>query len=195
MKAFKPIIIAFVALAVFGCTSKSEPDQVSQAASNRAPDEKKTQASTRTKDPVSGKIRDVQFSVEQAILKSGTLELRQGSDFFADLSAEIVLFGDNPAGNGFKVPSDGPGLVPHLRLKQKLEDQGVPVSIILKDPALTNRVLQVANSSFYRSGDQYIESVDQAVFLLGHRGIRNVVLASIMRRMLGRAGQCLSPVQ
>ena len=126
MKNFKPIIIALVALAVFGCTSESEPDQVSQAASDRAPDEKKTQASTRTEDPVSGKIRDVQFSVEQAILKSGTLELRQGSDFFADLSAEIVLFDDNPAGNRFKVPSDGPGLVPHLRLKQKLEDQGVP---------------------------------------------------------------------
>ncbi|MBD3642252.1 hypothetical protein NUW46_20220 (plasmid) [Marinobacter sp. MA] len=126
MKNFKPIIIALVALAVFGCTSESEPDQVSQAASDRAPDEKKTQATMRTEDPVSGKIRDVQFSVEQAILKSGTLELRQGSDFFADLSAEIVLFDDNPAGNGFKVPSGGPGLVPHLRLKQKLEDQGVP---------------------------------------------------------------------
>ncbi len=58
------------------------------------------------------------------------------------------------------------------------------VRIILGDPALTDQVLQVANSPYFRHGEQHIESVDQAVFMMGHVGIRNVVSASIMRPML-----------
>ncbi|MDX1635810.1 MAG: HDOD domain-containing protein [Marinobacter sp.] len=58
------------------------------------------------------------------------------------------------------------------------------VKIILGDPALTDQVLQVANSPYFRHGEQHIESVDQAVFLMGHQGIRSVVSASIMRPML-----------
>lgn len=56
--------------------------------------------------------------------------------------------------------------------------------IILGDPSLTQQVLQVANSPFFRVGDQAVVSVDQAVFLLGLDGIRNVASASVMRPML-----------
>ncbi|SET17690.1 MULTISPECIES: HDOD domain-containing protein [Marinobacter] len=56
--------------------------------------------------------------------------------------------------------------------------------IILSDAALTDQVLQVANSPFFKAGDQIVETVDQAVFLLGLDGIRNVVSASVMRPML-----------
>ncbi|MCK7543737.1 HDOD domain-containing protein [Marinobacter bryozoorum] len=56
--------------------------------------------------------------------------------------------------------------------------------IILNDPALTDQVLQVANSPFFKVGDQTVETVDQAVFLLGLDGIRNVASASVMRPML-----------
>lgn len=58
------------------------------------------------------------------------------------------------------------------------------VTIILRDPALTDRVLKAANSPYFRVGSQHIESVDQAVFMMGNEGIRNVVLASIMRPLL-----------
>lgn len=56
--------------------------------------------------------------------------------------------------------------------------------IILRDPALTDQLLSVANSPFFRPGEQSIESVDQAVFLLGMDGIRSVISATVLRPML-----------
>lgn len=56
--------------------------------------------------------------------------------------------------------------------------------IILGDPSLTDQILQVANSPYFRTGDHTIESVDQAVFILGMDGIRNVIAAAVMRPMM-----------
>ncbi|GAA3565372.1 HDOD domain-containing protein [Marinobacter xestospongiae] len=56
--------------------------------------------------------------------------------------------------------------------------------IILDDPALTEHLLQVANSPYFRPSEQTIETVDQAVFVLGLQGIRSVISAAIMRPML-----------
>lgn len=56
--------------------------------------------------------------------------------------------------------------------------------IILGDPAITDQLLQMANSPFFRPGDQTIETVDQAVFVLGLEGIRSVISAAVMRPML-----------
>lgn len=56
--------------------------------------------------------------------------------------------------------------------------------IILGDPSLTDQILQVANSPYFRTGDHTIESVDQAVFVLGMNGIRNVIAAAVMRPMM-----------
>lgn len=56
--------------------------------------------------------------------------------------------------------------------------------IILGDPALTDQILQVANSPYFRTGDHTIESVDQAIFVLGMDGIRNVIAAAVMRPMM-----------
>jgi HD-like signal output (HDOD) protein len=56
--------------------------------------------------------------------------------------------------------------------------------IILSDPALTDQLLHVANSPLFRHGDKPIESVDQAVFMLGMNGIRNVISAAVMRPMM-----------
>ncbi len=56
--------------------------------------------------------------------------------------------------------------------------------IILRDPALTGQILAVANSSYFRPNEQVIESVDQAIFLLGMDGIRSVISATILRPML-----------
>lgn len=56
--------------------------------------------------------------------------------------------------------------------------------IILNDPALTDQLLQIANSPYFRTSEQSIDSVDQAVFVLGMDGIRNVISAAIMRPMM-----------
>lgn len=73
-------------------------------------------------------------------------------------------------------------------LMRALSDQDITrkeiTDIILEDPALTDQLLQVANSPFFRPGDQTIESVDQAVFILGIEGIRSVISAAILRPMM-----------
>lgn len=56
--------------------------------------------------------------------------------------------------------------------------------IILSDPALTDQLLQIANSPYFRPSEQAIESVDQAIFVLGIDGIRNVISAAVMRPMM-----------
>jgi HD-like signal output (HDOD) protein len=45
-------------------------------------------------------------------------------------------------------------------------------------------LLQIANSPYFRTSDHAIESVDQAVFVLGVDGIRNVISAAVMRPMM-----------
>ncbi|MEP1217120.1 MAG: HDOD domain-containing protein [Marinobacter sp.] len=69
-------------------------------------------------------------------------------------------------------------------LSDEQSDRHRLTEIILNDPALTDQLLQIANSPYFRPGDQSIDSVDQAVFLLGLDGIRNVISAAIMRPMM-----------
>ncbi|NMT62018.1 HDOD domain-containing protein [Marinobacter orientalis] len=69
-------------------------------------------------------------------------------------------------------------------LSDDTSDRNHLTEIILNDPALTEQLLQIANSPYFRPGDQSIDSVDQAVFVLGLDGIRNVISASIMRPMM-----------
>ncbi len=74
------------------------------------------------------------------------------------------------------------------RLLRALSDENIDRSklskIILSDPALTDQLLQVVNSPFFRAGEQTIESVDQAIFIIGIDGIRSVISASLLRPML-----------
>lgn len=69
-------------------------------------------------------------------------------------------------------------------LSDETTDRKELTRIILSDPALTDQLLQVANSPLFRAGDKPIESVDQAVFMLGMNGIRNVISAAVMRPMM-----------
>lgn len=52
------------------------------------------------------------------------------------------------------------------------------------DPALTEQLLLMANSPYFRPGEQAIETVDQAVFVMGVEGIRNVITAAVIRPMM-----------
>src|SRR5690554_5492247 len=79
-----------------------------------------------------------------------------------------------------------PGSLPMLMraLSSETTDRKQITDIILSDPSLTDQLLQVANSPYFRPGDNTIESVDQAVFVLGLDGIRNVISAAVMRPMM-----------
>jgi HD-like signal output (HDOD) protein len=69
-------------------------------------------------------------------------------------------------------------------LSDEAADRHRLTEIILADPSLTSQLLQVANSPYFRTGDHTIESIDQAVFILGVDGIRNVISAAVMRPMM-----------
>lgn len=56
--------------------------------------------------------------------------------------------------------------------------------IILADPALTDQLLHMANSPFFLPGEQHIESVEHAIFLLGINGVRSVASAAVLRPMM-----------
>ncbi|BES72748.1 hypothetical protein RE428_37660 [Marinobacter nanhaiticus D15-8W] len=56
--------------------------------------------------------------------------------------------------------------------------------IILSDPALTDQLLHMANSPFFLPGEQHIESVEHAIFLLGINGVRSVASAAVVRPMM-----------
>lgn len=79
-----------------------------------------------------------------------------------------------------------PGSLPMLMraLSDESADRHRLTEIILGDPSLTDQLLQIANSPYFRPGDHAIESVDQAVFVLGVDGIRNVISAAVMRPMM-----------
>lgn len=55
------------------------------------------------------------------------------------------------------------------------------VHLILEDPTLAGAVLQRANSAYYRSSPEPIESLDRAVFMLGTDGLRGLMAAAILQ--------------
>ncbi|MGC8121385.1 HDOD domain-containing protein [Marinobacter sp. VGCF2001] len=79
-----------------------------------------------------------------------------------------------------------PGSLPMLMraLSNEATDRKELTRIILDDPSLTDQLLQIANSPYFRLSDHVIETVDQAVFVLGVDGIRNVIAAAVMRPMM-----------
>ncbi|NWO05121.1 MAG: HDOD domain-containing protein [Alteromonadaceae bacterium] len=79
-----------------------------------------------------------------------------------------------------------PGTLPLLlqALSAETTERREISRIILSDPVLTEHLLQIVNSPFFRYNQNHIESVDQAVFVLGLNGIRSVAAAAMMRPMM-----------
>ncbi|PPI83067.1 hypothetical protein KEHDKFFH_16665 [Marinobacter maroccanus] len=126
MRHLRILILALATLTVVGCTGEAESTQPNTPTPDVSKEATSTTVESRPGEPVQGMVRNVEFTMDQALFQGGTLEIRKGSDFFADLSVEIVLFDDDPAGKAFRFPSDEPNLSPHLRLSRKVEGQGVP---------------------------------------------------------------------
>ncbi len=117
------------------------------------------------------------------LLDCGPRQLETPSPFTRKVLAEIELRLEK---NRLEELPRQPLTLPTLlrTLSRESTTRKEVVDIILSDASLTDQVLQVANSPFFKTGDQTIETVDQAVFVLGLDGIRNVVSASVMRPML-----------
>ncbi|MGH1432508.1 MAG: HDOD domain-containing protein [Neptuniibacter sp.] len=71
-----------------------------------------------------------------------------------------------------------------IKLMEKLISPNVPsseiVNNICQDPVLMGKLLQLANSPFYRISPNEIESLEDAVVLLGNDGIRKMVISSLL---------------
>lgn len=159
----------------------------SKTKSQRATTSQVVYAVNETNTPIFVEVDKVSGSLQESLL-SWLLDIEPDQLKKTDEHARAIVaqLGSRISSGKLEELPRQPLILPKLlrALSKENSNRQKLVSIILKDPALTNRVLQVANSPFFRSGDQHIESVDQAVFLLGHRGIRNVVSASIMQPML-----------
>jgi HD-like signal output (HDOD) protein len=59
--------------------------------------------------------------------------------------------------------------------------------IIGRDPALVGSLLKLANGPYYRTSNKPIESIDRAVTILGHQGIRSLAAAALVQPVF-RAG-------
>jgi HD-like signal output (HDOD) protein len=57
-------------------------------------------------------------------------------------------------------------------------------NVLITDPSLTTQIIKTANSPFFRSSGEPIESINQAVLVLGRQGIRNIISAVIMQPMM-----------
>jgi HD-like signal output (HDOD) protein len=76
-------------------------------------------------------------------------------------------------------PSSLPMVMKLLKL-DKLSYSNIS-DALLQDPALTSQVLKTANSPFFRVNEKTVESLEQAIFVLGVEGIKKVVAAAIMK--------------
>ncbi len=59
--------------------------------------------------------------------------------------------------------------------------------IIARDPALVGSLLKLANGPYYRTSNKPIESIDRAVTILGHQGIRSLAAVALVQPVF-RAG-------
>ncbi len=66
-------------------------------------------------------------------------------------------------------------------------DLAVLAQLISRDAALAVRVLKIANSSFY-SMPREVETIQQAIVLLGYSTLRSVVVAASMKDVFARFG-------
>ncbi|ARU55778.1 signal transduction phosphohydrolase [Oleiphilus messinensis] len=78
-------------------------------------------------------------------------------------------------------------------LIKMLHDEGSDIRgishAILSDPLLTSRLLQVANSPFFKRREDPVNTVDEAIFVMGKDGVRNLISASIFMPMLKSASK------
>jgi len=72
-----------------GLVAYSE-NEVEQGAIHSLVPQKETPVQVIKEQNIRGTVRNTRFDIEQAIFKNGTLEIRQGKEFFADVSVEIV---------------------------------------------------------------------------------------------------------
>jgi hypothetical protein len=115
----KTVILCLIVL-LPGCSQQEPPQKPSSQEKANSPALIKDQK-------VVGMVRNANFDIEQAILENGTLTLRQGSEFFADVSVAIITFDHENLEEKTFSSSGNPGhFQPHIRLGLMKEGENLP---------------------------------------------------------------------
>lgn len=84
-----------------------------------------------------------------------------------------------------------PRVLPRLiqALKDEFQTHTDVARIIQDEPALTDELLRVVNASLDKPGQRPVESVEQAVLLIGFDGVRRAVSEAVMRPVMQGASR------
>lgn len=124
----KTFMVAVALSALVGCG-----DDVSSN-SSKTPLEKSTdnKITTIKHQAIVGEVRKTKFMPDKAILDNGTLTLRQGKEFFADVSVQIYTFDHKGVeGKTFNSSTLNGASKPHVILSIKSKTESLPDSITL----------------------------------------------------------------
>ncbi len=150
-----------------------------------------------TLHPVDDELRAI---VQRAMARDSTMRPASANEFHQALSGWLAPTGGadaSAAGAGhnstlefllrrMRHKSDFPALSDSVVRIQRLaqsetESVGSLSNEILKDVALTNKLLRLVNSTFYaRAGSGTINTISRAVALVGYAGIRNLALSLVL---------------
>lgn len=128
MRNFRTILTLCVILNLVACS-----DNASERTVERPLPAQKDNVIVPIKDKViTGTVRNTKFEIEKAIIDNGTLTLRQGKEFFADVSVDIVTFdNEEMSEKTFSSSNSANSFKPHIRLNIKKEGQNLPDGITL----------------------------------------------------------------
>lgn len=132
MEHSRTIFILLAVLSAIAC-SDNHPEQTTEPSLAAQKDNISAPIEDRV---VAGDVRNTEFEVENALINNGTLTLRQGEDFFADVSVDIITFDhDEISGKTFSFSSSSNSFSrPHIRLNVKEKEQDIPnTAIIMSD--------------------------------------------------------------
>ncbi|MFP3442024.1 hypothetical protein R0K18_30255, partial [Pantoea sp. SIMBA_133] len=79
--------IGLISVFILGCSAEVESGNFSTAQTSSS-SEPTVSLDQKHGAQITGKIRGAEFNLDQAIMSAGTLELRQGEEFFPDLAVE-----------------------------------------------------------------------------------------------------------
>ena len=145
-------------------------------------------AADRAQAETGGKSESVELSAEVARLHTWLMDQRnRGSFAESDVQQPILAelrrrIRDRKLSRIPRQPRVLPRLIQALR--DEFQTHTDVAKIIEDEPALTDELLRVVNASLERPGQRPVESVEQAVLLIGFDGVRRAVSEAVMRPVM-----------
>ncbi len=175
-------LVAVVLLVIGGSVFFRCRGRKSHAGGNSSPAHKSETASTSTSIPFQ---TDATIAIQDSIFKFAFGVNRIDYRILGDHQRVLRVTEESIPGamNQPRYFPRKPALLPKLMRAINSLDTGRHeiVRLILQDAALAGNVLRRANSVYYRSGQDIVESVDRAVTILGNEGLRAPVASAVMQ--------------